>query len=273
VGTLYVVGAPAGHPDDITLRALRILREVVLVVAEDAGHAQRLLARHEIATPLAAASSVHALLDALRAGDVAILSVGWSSGPQGSGDQLIHSTIDHGFPIVPVPGPALPITALVISGLPADRLAYLGELPRAPSARHDLLASAASERRTLVVRESPHLLAGTLVDLCAALGDRSLVVVTASEQGIEVIWRGTLGTASEHLVDPPTHRPLVLVIGGARERPIPWDEDRLQAEIGALLDQGLGVKEISQQLTGESGWPRREIYRRAVEAANLSTGK
>ena len=147
-----MVGAPVGDVEDITHRALRILRDVVLVVADDVDHARRLLADHDIATPLTATDSLDAPLSALETDDIALFSTGWSPGPSGPGQLLIHAAIERDFPVVPIPGPTLPVTALVISGLPADSFVYLGELPQGPAARRGLLASVASERRARRLR-------------------------------------------------------------------------------------------------------------------------
>ncbi len=296
MNTLYIVGAPAGDPDDLTRRALRILREAHLIVADDMDAADRLMAYHEITTPLAAARG-DAPTVALATGDVAYLCPGGSLGLPRSGHELVRAAIEGGYPVVPIPGPALPVTALVLSGLPADSFVYLGGLPKQRAARLDLLASLVGERRTLVVVEQPERLLTVLADLQAILGDRPVVLVTASEQGTApdwspgmprdpsgVVWRGSLGEVpledlglrSEPSVLPePGRAPgtsqarscasVVLVIGGAREPTIYWDEARLRAEIGACLAQGLGVRETSRHLASESGWPRREVYRLAVD--------
>ena len=297
MNSLYVVGAPAGDPGDLTRRALRILCEVTLVVADDAdaqqpmGQPQRLMAHHGITTPLATAGGA-APLAALEKGDVAYLCPGWMLGLSDTGSRLVRAAIERGYPVVPIPGPALPITALVISGLPADSFVYLGELPQHDPARHDLLASAAGERRTIVVVEQLDRLVPVLTDLQAILGDRPVVIVAArgelgSASGIEsppergdaVIWQGSLGQAPEgyiNMQDRPY--PVILVLGGARDQgirsistPDRWDEDRLRAEIRACLEQGLGAREIGRLLAGESGWPRREIYRLAVEESSVES--
>ena len=297
VNNLYVVGAPAGEPHDLTRRALRILREVTLVVADDEGgrqfmsQAEPLMAHHGITTPLATAEG-EAPLAALEKGDVAYLCPGWLLGLPNAGSRLVRAAIERGYPVVPVPGPALPITALVISGLPADSFVYLGNLPRHGPARHDLLASVAGERRSLVVVEQPDRLIPVLTDLQAALGDRPAVIVAASgelesasgiesplERGDGVIWRGSLGQVPEGYANMQDHPyPVVLVLGGARDQgirssstPDRWDKDRLRAEIGACLEQGLGAREIGRLLAGESGWPRREIYRLAVEENSVES--
>jgi 16S rRNA (cytidine1402-2'-O)-methyltransferase len=152
--------------------------------------------------------------------------------------------------------------------LPADSFVYLGRLPQPPTARRHLLASVIVERRTLVALESLQRLPDTLSELYEVLGDRSLVVV-ASGQRPEDIWRVTLAQALEHLPIQPATDPCVLVIGGSPKKAALWDEDHLRAEIQARLDQGLGAKETSRELVVESGWPRREIYRLAVEAGRF----
>lgn len=266
MGTLYIVGAPLVDLDDLTQRALRVLRGATLVVGDDVGYARRLLAHCDIASPLMEPGD-RVALEALQTGDVALLVVGWLAGPSSPGYRLVCMAQELGFPVVSVPGTAFPITSLVISGLPSDSFVYLGELPREPSARSDLLASVAVEHRTLVVSASFSGLAAVLLDLQVSLGGRSLVVVAASDQGAEVIWRGSLGEPPDKLPDHLTSTQCALVIAGARPEVMRWDERQLRAEIRMRLAQGLGVRETSHQLAVESNWTRREIYRLAVQIA------
>ncbi len=265
-GTLYIVGTPAGEPDHITRRALRTLREVALVVAEGDSIVEHLIAHHGIQTPQEIPTKPDAILDALAVGDVAILLPGWLPGPSGPCCRLIQSAIERGFPVVPIPGPSSPITALVASGLPADSFVYLGALDQEPAVRPDLLSPMSTERRTLVARLSLDRLPEILTDLHDTLGDRPLVIFTAQDHRSGRRWQGTVSGAQEHLPETWDSGPCVLVIGGARGQAIRWSEDRLRAEILTRLNQGLGAKKISQQLV-ESGWPRREIYNLAVEIA------
>ncbi len=272
MGSLYVIGAPAGHHRDLTRRALRILREVALIVAQDAGAVQGLLAQHDIETPLLAAE-VDAVLNAMIEGDVAYLCPGWSAGLDALGRSLIGAAISYSYTVVPVPGPTLPLTALVISGFPADSFIHLGELPQQNSARLALLDSVASARRTIVVEVLPSQLVTVLTDLHIALGDRPMVLVVASEQGTEVIWRGTLGEVDAPPGPEGLWRGCALVIAGMHEPPSRWAEEHLRAEIERWRSQGLGTKEISQALAAESGWLRREIYRLVVQMDRIHKGK
>jgi 16S rRNA (cytidine1402-2'-O)-methyltransferase len=273
VATLYIVGAPAGDPEDITPRALRILGEVVLVVAEDVDHAQRLLAAHGLDTPRLASTHADRPPSALHGGDVALLLKGWSPAPTGPSFQLVRAAIEGGFAVVPVPGPCLPLTALVVSGLPADSFVFLGELPRESVSRRDLMASVATERRTLVVLGPPHALPALLADLSGVLGQRPLVLVTASEEATGVAWRGTLGDVPKEALVELGSEPLALVIGGAQEPVGRWDEERLRAEVQRCLEQGLRAREIGRALAAESGWPRRAIYRLAARGAPFPPGE
>jgi 16S rRNA (cytidine1402-2'-O)-methyltransferase len=271
VGTLYVVGAPAGDPGDLDRRAQRILGQVILVATEDVGPTQQLLAHYEIASPVAPLRG-GSPLQALDTGDVALVIAGSEPGPSGQGQRLVCAAIERGFPVVPVPGPALPLTALVVSGLPADSFVYLGQLPEHRPDCHALLSSLVSEPRTLVVSGSPDRLAANLADL-TLLGERRCVLVTASQAGTEVAWRGALGQSLPRTVEYPVPGPCVMVIAGASEPAICWSEERLLAEIEALLGQRFMAKEIGRRLATESGWPRREIYRLAVEVAHSDDGK
>jgi 16S rRNA (cytidine1402-2'-O)-methyltransferase len=270
VGTLYVVRATAGDARDLTRRAARILGEVSLVVANDEGHAQWLLDECSIASSLVT-SGKPAVLDALETGDLALLISGSSPAPAGSDHRLICLAVERGFPVVPIPGPSLPLSALVVSGLPADSFVYLGELPLQQPDCQDLLASLSAEPRTLLITTMPQSLPVTLKNLHTTLGSRPVVVVSASGEGIEVVWRGTLDGSPDPMRDLRVPGCLILVVGGAREQSVLWAEERLRAEIKAGLAKALGVKEISRKLAAESGWSSREIYRLAVEMGQSGT--
>jgi 16S rRNA (cytidine1402-2'-O)-methyltransferase len=241
----------------------------VALVASDGPSIQALLAHHGIAAPCVAISdrtppaAICQILETLERGDVAALVEGTSVGGTRPLCAVIASVLECGFPVEPVPGPSLPLTALIVSGLPAESFAYLGFLPDRFPARQQLLAAAAAESRTLVALGSPRCLPDLLSELQSLLGDRRLAIV-ASDQRSENTWRGTIGEALARLPRLPGADPCVLVISGSREKPAPWNEDHLMVEIQCRLSQGLGAKETSRSLAAESGWPRREIYRLAV---------
>jgi 16S rRNA (cytidine1402-2'-O)-methyltransferase len=263
MNTLYVVGMPAAHSQDLTLRARRVVAEALLVLSDEPDRARAMLADVGIDVPVAALIDGHDLGPALAAGDVALLLDGRRLGPDGASRRLVQGALEAGHPVVPVPGPALPLTALVVSGLPADRFVYLGELPPAGSERRDLLGIVAGEPRTLLALAGGARVASILADLHVALGDRPLVVVPAGGGERGRVWRGQLAHAVED-VGSLCGEACVLVVGGATEAPAAWGEARLDAEIERRAREGQGAKEISQALAAVSGWPRREIYRRAA---------
>jgi 16S rRNA (cytidine1402-2'-O)-methyltransferase len=200
VGTLFVVGTPIGNLEDISPRALDVLRRVSLIASENPPRTQRLLARYEIETPMMRFTDAYdrkkesrtgAVLAALRAGDVALVSEAGMPGLADPGYELIQAVLDEGFDVVPVPGPAAVSAALSVSGLPAERFLFLGFLPRKRAARRALLASVADRPFTLVAYESPHRLLAALEDVADALGSRPVAVAGELTKLYEEVRRGT----------------------------------------------------------------------------------
>lgn len=261
MGTLYVVGVPAGNLEHLTQRARRILGEAGQIVAEDVESARALLAHLGTRAPLSGVSTDGADVGLLQQGDVALVVSGW---PGEAGRRLVWAAAQQGHEVASVPGPALPITALVLSGLPADAFVYLGELPL------NLPASLAGEQRTLVALASPPL-PDVLAGLYGALGDRPLAVVPASGREGAGVWRGSLADAVDEERRWPREGQCALVIGGAQEETRRWDEQQVAAEIEVQLGRGRRAKEISRQLTEASGWSRREIYDLVVEIKRVSS--
>lgn len=265
MATLYVVGVPAADADDLTLRARRILDEVRRIIVDDVGSAAAFLARHGIETPVVEAMEVRSLRQVQEMGDVAFLHGGHRMVPAGNLDRLVDEARKAGVPVVPVPGPAWPLTMLVLSGLPADSFVYLGALPASPKAFVDLLSPMRHESRTLLAEATLQDIGRTLPDLLDLLGDRPLVIHRIEEGEASKPWRGTLQEAVMLAGSLPKAGNCSLVIGGARGEPEAWAENQVRAQVEALLRQGLGVKEISQQLSEASGWARRDVYALAVQ--------
>jgi 16S rRNA (cytidine1402-2'-O)-methyltransferase len=266
MGTLYIVGAPVTGPDDLTIRARRILGNVELVLAGKLQEAHLFLASCAISTPLAPAARHDLAFQALAAGDVALLVPGSSPVPGPIERRLMSAALTAGFAVIPVPGPVAPLTALVLSGLSADSFVYIGLVPGEAGARRSLLASLASEGRTLVLLAGAGELPGLLSLLHRAWGDRPLVLWPLSASAGQEAWRGSLEEGRRVGEALDAGQEWILVAGGAAQASeLPWDEDRLRVEIRAHLGQGLGVGQISRELAAPSGWPRREVYRLAVE--------
>ena len=271
MGTLFVVGTPIGNLEDITLRALRILQEVALIAAEDTRRARILTRRYEIETPVTSyfqgneLTKLEQVLEALETGDVALISEAGMPGLSDPGYELIHAAIERGYPVVPVPGPSAPVTALVVSGLPSDRFLYLGFLPRRRSERRRLLAQVARVQHTLVAFEAPHRLRQSLADMEAVLGDRPLAVCRELTKLHEEVWRGTVAGARAHFdaVDPRGE--FTLVIGGAPEGSERWDAEQVRAALDELLAQGIPRPAAAQRVAADSGWSRAEVYKLGLE--------
>ena len=263
MGTLYLIGAPLATPEEFTLRALRIVRQVRTVIAADTERARRFLTRLDLHPRLipvpGPGEGVDQVLAALEQEEIALLQEDWSPGPAKA---LIQAAVERGFPVVPIPGPVSPVTALVVSGLPAGSFVFLGSLTN----RQDLsLPSGAAGRRTLVALEEAAYLSATLARLHAALGDRPLVLEGQFAGWPQGVWRGTLGSALDHLAACPPQGACVLVIGPGEGEPARWDADRLRAEIQARLDRHQSASEIGRQVAAQSGWSRREVYREVLK--------
>jgi 16S rRNA (cytidine1402-2'-O)-methyltransferase len=263
-GTLYLVGTPIGNLEDISLRALRVLREVSLVAAEDTRQTRKLLDRYEIDQSLTSyfehneRARIGPLLERLRLGDVALVSEAGMPGISDPGYDLVVAAIAAGVRIVPIPGPSAPIAALAASGLPTDQFVYLGFLPRRSSERRQLWESLRGERRTIVSFEAPHRLVASLGDALSVLGDRPIAVARELTKVHEEFVRGTLQLALQHFTEQPPRGELTLVIGGMTVESPAID---VGERIKALLADRRPPSEIAATIARESGASRREVYR------------
>lgn len=272
MGTLYLVATPIGNLEDITARALRILREAALIAAEDTRHTRKLLTHFDIHTPLTSyyehnkLSKLDEILGALAAGTVALVSDAGTPGLSDPGYELVRAALDAGHTVTPIPGPSALVAALVASGLPTDAFLYLGFLPRKDSERLKLLDAVAHEPRTLVAYEAPHRLLDTLADIESALGDRPMAVARELTKLHEEIYRGPASAARAHFASKEILGEITLVIGGANSFPPDvWDEARVRQSLEPLLEEGLKPKEAARFVADLCGWPTRDVYRLIVQ--------
>jgi 16S rRNA (cytidine1402-2'-O)-methyltransferase len=222
VGILYVVATPIGNLEDITLRALRVLKEVPLVAAEDTRVTRTLFRAHDIHTPLA---SVHEftspgrrgrLIERLEEGDVALVTDAGTPAVSDPGFPLIRDALAAGHQVVPIPGASSVMAALVASGLPTHAFCFAGFLPRTSNARRKFFARYAESDTTLVVFESPYRVLAALRDLVASLGaERPLAVGRELTKYFEEVFRGTATAALEYFEQHPPRGEFTFVIGGA----------------------------------------------------------
>jgi 16S rRNA (cytidine1402-2'-O)-methyltransferase len=269
MSVLYLVATPIGNLEDVTLRALRVLREVSLIAAEDTRTARKLLARYDIHTPLLSYTDRNKrqrtpqILAALARGDVALVSEAGTPAISDPGADLVAAAYQAGFTVSPVPGPSVLTAAVASSGLSTRRFYYLGFLPRQPGQRRRLLRAVAGLPDTLVAFESPHRLREALDDIAAELGDRRIVVCRELTKLHEEIFRGSLREALAHFTEPRGEFTLVIE-GAPAAAPTPsearWKE--LDAELRALKDRGAHAQEAVAEVARRHGLSRRDIYRR-----------
>ena len=222
MSNLYVVATPIGNLEDITLRALRIMREVNLIAAEDTRKTRRLLAAYEIKTPMTSyhehnkLTKLDYILNCLENGDVALVSSAGMPGISDPGYELIIAAHQRNIPVVPVPGASAVMTALAVSGLPTDRFIYLGFLPGKGAERRRRLESVAGETGTVIAFEAPHRLKAALKDMLLVLGDREVAVCRELTKIHEEVFRGTVSQAVARFTEPRGE--FTLVIAGEQER-------------------------------------------------------
>ena len=233
MGTLYLVATPIGNLEDMSPRAVRILREARLIAAEDTRHTRQLLTHFDIHTPLTSyyehnkLTKQDVLLAALAQGDVALVSDAGTPAINDPGYELVKAALDAGHLVSPVPGPSAPIAALAASGLPTDAFLYLGYLPRKASERKEFLGQVASLPYTLIFLETPHRLLDSLADLESVLGDRPMAAARELTKIYEQIVRGPISQVRAYFEENEPRGEFVLVIGGqSRSDPETMGKDR-----------------------------------------------
>ena len=271
-GVLYVVATPIGNLEDVTLRALRVLREVDLIAAEDTRHTRVLLAHHGISRPVTSyfdaveRARAPGIVEKLKGGArVALVSDAGTPGIADPGYHLVRGALAAGVPVVPVPGPSA-VTALVsVAGLPADRFVFEGFLPSRPGPRGERLAALARESRAIVFFEAGRRLAAFLAAAHAALGDREAAVARELTKRHEEMLRGTLGELAKRVSEVDRVRGEVTILVAAQPAPpaaaVTAD---LDLRIRAARAAGRSLADLAAEIARDTGVPRRAIYRRAL---------
>jgi 16S rRNA (cytidine1402-2'-O)-methyltransferase len=264
MSTLYIVGTPIGNLEDITLRALRVLKDVHLIAAEDTRKAGVLLQHYDISTPVTSYFEANErrklaeILAALESGDVALISEAGMPGISDPGYPLIREAIDRGVSVVAVPGPSAQTAALVISGLPTDQFHFVGFLPRKnPDAMLERLASVGA---TLIFYEAPHRIAQTLEAMHRVLGNRRIAICRELTKLYEETWRGDLVEALAWIEMRVPKGEFTLVVAGASETSSIWSEARVRAALVDRLSEGLSRSQAARDVAAASGWRRRDVY-------------
>lgn len=267
MGTLFIVPTPIGNLEDITLRALRVLREVALIAAEDTRTTRILLQHYNIDTPLTSyheynkITKLDTIFDALSHADVALVSDAGTPGISDPGYELIRYAVELNYRVEPLPGANALIPALVASGLPTDGFVYLGFLPKKRSACEKFLSEIAHERRTLITYESPNRLLNTLQIIQEVLQDRPVCVARELTKLYEEFFRGRVSDAIQYYQQHPPRGEIVLIIGGLPvETDTRWSEEQVKTKLYNRLNSGEGLSQAAKAVAAESGWDKRAVY-------------
>lgn len=270
-GTLYLCATPIGNLEDITLRVLRVLKEVDLIAAEDTRRTRKLLSYYRLSTPL---TSYHQhnrgqkgehLLRLLMSGKrVALVSDAGMPGISDPGAELVARALESGIPVVPLPGASAAITALVVSGLPCAAFVFEGFLPATKKARRNKLTGLEQENRTIVFYEAPHRVLETLADLLAIFGNRRMAVARELTKWHEEVVRGTVQEVLEYFRERPLQGEFTLVVAGCtvEKSDIACSPRKTPTEMVSFLESaGIERRQALREVARQYGVSRREIYK------------
>lgn len=271
-GTLYLVGTPIGNLEDITFRALEVLKQVTWIAAEDTRHTGKLLHHFQIATPQISyhdhnrRGRLPDLLQRLRQNQsIALVTDAGMPGISDPGYELVAACVEAEIPVVPIPGVSAVTTALCAAGLPSDRFVFEGFLAAKGSERRARLEALQTEARTIVFYEAPHRLLQTLQDLLDWMGaNRSIAVARELTKLHEQFWRGSLAEAVVYHQSHPVQGEYTLVLAGHQAAPLQLSEAALLTELQQLIQQGLSRSQASRQLAEQTAVPRRQLYQLAL---------
>lgn len=272
IGVLYIVATPIGNLEDITLRAIRTLKEADIIAAEDTRHTQKLLNKYDIHTPL---TSYHdhnkeekapvLVARMLEGKNVALVTDAGTPGISDPGYFLINLAVDQKVRVVPIPGATAAIAALSVSGLPTDSFVFEGFLPSKQTARRRRLEELKDEKRTLVFYEAPHRIINTIEDMTTVLGDRKAVVTRELTKIHEEAIRGTLPEVLDHLNKGSFKGEFTIIVHGATDKPVDQNIDTKEYLKNLMLHRGMTKKEAIAAAAEELGLPKKEVYKESLE--------
>jgi len=268
--TLYIVGTPIGNLEDITLRAIRTLREVSVIAAEDTRQTRKLLSHFDIHTPMVSyrehnqRTAGPALIQRLLAGQsVALVTDAGMPAISDPGEELVREALAAGVPVTAIPGPTAFVTALVLSGLPTTEFTYYGFLPQRKKDRTETLRRIAEEPRTVLLYEAPHRILDTLKDLEKLLETRTVAAARELTKIHEQVVRGTAGDLREHFKSHTPRGEFVLVIQGATpavvENVVVTDSSIREA-VDRLIATGKNRKDAMKEVAVKLGITKRDVY-------------
>ena len=270
---LWLVATPIGNLDDISPRAVSVLRAARVICCEDTRHSGSLLKRINATPERLIVTNDHTEHDAIEEvmallatnEVVAVISDAGTPAISDPGERLVRAAVAAGHPVHATPGPVAFVVAATISGLPTDRIAFDGFLPRSGAERRERLTKVARERRTTVLYEAPHRLERTLVDLAAVCGDDRLIALTRELTKMhEEVWRGTLSAAIEHSHAVTPRGEYAIVIAPAINTEVEVTDEEIVRELAARTANGLSKRDAIDEVTAAFGVARKRVYAIAV---------
>ncbi|MBZ4646108.1 MAG: rRNA (cytidine1402-2-O)-methyltransferase [Petroclostridium sp.] len=277
-GTLYLCATPIGNLEDITLRALRILREVDLIAAEDTRQTIKLLNHFEINKPLTSyyehnkvEKGKYIVEQLLQGKDIALVSDAGTPGISDPGEDLVKLCIQNGITVSALPGPVAAITGLILSGLSTGRFCFEGFLAVNKRNRREHLEAIKNDTRTLIFYEAPHKLTNTLKDMLQILGNRNIAIARELTKKFEEVIRCTIEEAIQKFEQNMPKGEFVLIIEGANKQQVEEEKQREWAEISIYdhinmyISQGIDRKEALKKVAKDRGLSKREVYALQLE--------
>jgi 16S rRNA (cytidine1402-2'-O)-methyltransferase len=272
IGTLYIVATPIGNLEDITLRALRILREVDLIAAEDTRHSRKLLTHFGISQQLTSYFDHNKnikgalILDKLRDGmSVALISDAGTPCISDPGYQLVRDAVNSGITVIPIPGPCAAVAALSASGLPTDSFTFEGFLPNRSGKRREKLLKLKDESRVLIFYEAPTRIVASLGDILETMGDREVVVAREVTKVYEEFLRGRISHVLERLSERKIKGEIVLMLAPAERVADTVDDFDIEEMLERYIaDNGISVKDAVKRVALETGIARSRVYGAAL---------
>ena len=271
-GTLYLCATPIGNLEDMTPRAVRMLKEADLIAAEDTRHTRQLLTHFAIHGKLVSYHEHNKeqqgpilIAELLKGTRIALVSDAGFPGISDPGEALAKEAIAAGISVVPVPGANAALTGLIGSGLPCSPFFFGGFLPKSKKNRREKLQEWKFIPCTTVLYEAPHRVQEVLKDILEAWGDRPLTLARELTKIHEEFFRGTVTTSLEFLREHPPRGEFVLVVGGATEKPEPQELPEPLEKVRMLMAQGTDKKSALGAVAKEYKIPRRELYNRLLK--------
>ena len=277
-GKLYLCATPIGNLEDITLRVLRVLKEVDLIAAEDTRNSIKLLNHFDIKTPMTSyheynkVEKAYTLIEKMQEGlNVALITDAGTPGISDPGGVLAAMCYDAGIEVTSLPGPAACITALTLSGLSTRRFAFEAFLPPDKKEKKAILEELKNETRTIILYEAPHHLVGTLEELREALGNRKMTLCRELTKKHETAFLTTIDDLLAYYKDSKPLGECVLVIQGRsrkemeKEAQESWEEISIEDHMELYEKQGMPRKEAMKQVAKDRGVTKREIYKYLIQ--------